>query len=62
MTDFSGELLTKDEVMSYLRTTKSSFHRAIKAGRIPEGVKITGKPLWAKKTIEKLINAKTFSN
>ncbi len=62
MTDFSGELLTRAELISFLKTNKSSLDRAIKAGKIPEGVRIIGKPLWSRKAIEKLPNAKTLFN
>ena len=60
--DYAGELLTKEELISYLRTSSSSLDRAIKAGKLPEGIRPTGKPLWVKKTIEKIINGKTLSH
>jgi len=60
--DWSGELLTQKEVISYLRTSKSAFHRAIKAKKIPEGIRVIGKPLWPKRAIEKLIHGKELSN
>lgn len=60
--NYAGELLTREELISYLRTSKSALDRAIKSGKIPEGVKITGHPLWAKKIIDRLVNGKTISH
>lgn len=53
--NLSGELLTRDETIQFLRTSSSALDRAIKAGKIPQGKKIIGKPLWSRKTLEKLI-------
>jgi hypothetical protein len=59
---YTGELLTRKELISYLRTSSSALSRGIKTGKIPEGIRILGKPLWVKKTIDRIINGKTFSN
>ena len=54
-------LMDLDEVMKYLRTSKSSVYRHITEGRLPPPIKTNGSTVWYESEVVKLV-AKAAEN